>query len=287
MLTSAATRWPVYLDPNFTGASTGGTKASAVDEAASAFVTDYYNNLPDGGYLQVGYDGWSTGSTDRSFMTMPVPAEIYGATVLSATLNITEHYAPACDSSSNEPTWVDLYTTGAISHATQWSHQPAWIGSALASANVAHGYDSSCPAAGVPFTGTLQGFYQNVARAQTATFETFGLRARDESSKWGWKEFQNNPTLTIIYDHGPDIPSGLHTSVTPSCAGGIIGDGTVALYGTLTHPDWRKGAVVYATFTLWKTSDAGKTPIAGSGTEQKDAYSNDTPAPFVVTMSAL
>jgi hypothetical protein len=276
MLTSAATVYPVYIDPAWVPSA--GSKANGSTTVNTAFpAQSYWGKLP-GGLLQVGDQDWTSPTfTARSFMNMPVPAQIHGATVLSAQLNITEEIAPSCTA-----TQVNLWSTGSISKSTTWNAQPAW-NSVLASQTVAHGY-TGCNAAGVGFN--VLSIMQTAASKSSQTQETFGLRAADETDKFGWKQFSNNPTMTITYDHGPNVPSDLHTSPATSCSGSsTAGDGSVSLYAEVSHPD--SGAVLGATITLWKTSDTTKAAVAGSGTALPDNFSSGDIATFVASQSAL
>ena len=81
----------------------------------------------------------------RSFLAMPMPSKIHGATMLSAQLNMTEEWSPSCTAKP-----VQLWWTGPISSGTTWNSQPGW-NSEIGSQTVAYGYDSSCPAHGVGF----------------------------------------------------------------------------------------------------------------------------------------
>src|SRR5450432_4257160 len=168
------------IDPTFTAPSAG----SSADEwttVNTAFPGRSYWDTA--GLLQVG-DQMRTRphSVGRSFVSLPVPSQIYGATIITAQLNMTEESSASCS-----PTPVQAWSTGPISPSTTWNNQPAWKSEAD-SQTVAHGYSSSCPAAGVGFN--VKSALQSAAN-QKSSRATFGLRAGNESSPAGWKQFAN------------------------------------------------------------------------------------------------
>jgi ricin-type beta-trefoil lectin protein/concanavalin A-like lectin/glucanase superfamily protein/fibronectin type III domain protein len=243
MLTSARTVFPVYIDPSFTAPSAGSSR-NEWTTVNNGFPSQSY--WKTSGLLQVGDQAWSSPFfVARSFVNMPIPSKIYGATILSAQLNVTEEWSPSC---SARP--VQAWNTGAISSSTTWNSQPGW-NSDDDSQNVAHGYDSSCPAKGVGFDvkSTIQS-----AADHKWTQATFGLRAGDESDPYGWKQFSNTATMAITYNHTPNTPTGLSTSPATSCTAStptVVGDGNVSLYVPVSDPD---GGTLGVVIDMWKTS---------------------------------
>ena len=262
MLTSPAVRFPVYIDPTFTAPSAG-SSASGWNTVNDAFPTT--SNWKTSVDLQVGYNGWSSPFFKaRSFVQLPVPTKLYGSTIISAQLNVVEEHAPSCTA-----TPVQAWLTGAISSGTTWNNQPGWS-TELSSQTVAHGYDSTCPAAGVGF---------NVASAIVSaannrwTQVTFGLRAGDESDEFGWKEFSvavNSMTMSVTYDHPPATPTKLSTSPSTVCSAAtptVVGDGNVSLYVPVSDPD---GGTLGVTLQMWKTATG--TAFAGTPTNPQNLF---------------
>lgn len=259
MLSSAATVFPVYIDPTFTAPSAGSSR-SAWTTVNNGFPNQSY--WKTSGYLQVGYNGWEAPLfTARSFVNMPVPAKIYGATVISAQLNMTERWSPSCTA-----TPVQAWLTGAIGSGTTWNNQPSWS-TEQASQTVAHGYNSSCPAAGVGFN--VKSAIQSAANSKW-TQATFGLRAGNESDAYGWKQFDNTATMSVTYDHAPPAPTGLTTSPPTSCGAAnptIVGDGDVKLNVPLKDPD---GGTLGVTLQMWKTATGAA--FTGTPTDPQKFY---------------
>jgi Ricin-type beta-trefoil lectin domain/Concanavalin A-like lectin/glucanases superfamily/Fibronectin type III domain len=259
MLASPATVFPVYLDPSFTAPSAGSTRNE---------WTTVNNGFPDQSYwktsglLQVGDQAWSSPFfVARSFVNMPIPSKIYGATILSAQLNMTEEWSPSCSARS-----VQAWSTGAISSSTTWNHQPGW-NSNVASQNVAYGYNSSCPAHGVGFN--VQSTIQSAANNKW-TQATFGIRAADEGDAYGWKQFANTATMSITYNHAPNTPTGLSTSPSTSCTANsptVIGDGNVSLYVPVSDPD---GGTLGVTVSMWNTATGAA--FTGTPTDPQKLY---------------
>lgn len=244
LLTAPTTVYPVYLDPTFTAPSAGSTQNSWT-MVNSYYPTTSYWKSGTGGLMQVGYDGWDSPTfTARGFVNIAVPSALYNSTIISSQINFTEEWSPSCSTRN-----VDLWTTGAISSSTTWNAQPAW-NSKIGTANVAHGYNSSCPAAGVGYdiTSTMQADANN-----KATNQTFGLQAASETDAYGWKQFASATTVSTTYDHTPNTPAGMTTSPNTQCTATPptpVGDGQVTLYAPVSDPD---GGTLGVHFQLWKT----------------------------------
>lgn len=276
LLTSLSTVYPVYIDPTFTAPSAGSSRNEWTTVNNAFPAQSYWKTTST--LLQVGDNAWSSPYfVARSFVNMPVPSKIYGATVLSAQLNFTEEWSPSCDTRA-----VQLWLTGGISSSTTWNSQPSWISEA-GSQTVAHGYDSSCPAAGVGFS--VLGDMQSAATGKW-TQATFGLRAADESDEYGWKQFADTATMSITYDHTPSTPAGLSTSPSTSCTAATpttVGDGNVSLYVPASDPD---GGTLGVTIDMWDTATGAA--FTGTPTNPQTLYvSSGSTAVFIAHQAAL
>jgi hypothetical protein len=241
-----------------------------------AFPDRSYWETP--GLLQVGHQPRHPPHfVARSFVNMPVPAQIYGATIIAAQLNLTEEWSASCTA-----TPVQAWSTGAISPSTTWDNQPAW-NSQADSQTVAHGYDSSCPAAGVSFN--VQRTMQSAA-SQKWSQATFGLRASNESDPGGWKQFANTATMSITYDHAPDTPTGLTTSPATSCTAAtptVVGDGNVSLDVPASDPD---GGTLGVIVEMWNTATGAA--FTGTPTDPQLLYvSSGSTAVFIAHQADL
>jgi len=282
LLSSPSTVFPVYIDPTFTPPSAGSSDSAWAQVDSAWPATTYWKQS---GYLQVGDQGWSSPYfVARSFARLSIPSVIKGSTILSAQLNFTEEWSPSCTKKE-----VDLWETGGISSSTSWNSQPGWT-SKLATQTVAHGYSTSCPAAGVGFN--LQSYIQGLANKSTVpSTETFGLRASSETDAYGWKQFRNTASLAITYDHTADQPSGLTTSPPTSCTASTpttVGDGSVTLYIPVNDPD--KGSngspQVGVKVELWNSATG--TEVANFPLSPSQLYGNwGTTLPYVVSQSSL
>ncbi|MGI5175407.1 FG-GAP-like repeat-containing protein [Dactylosporangium sp. CA-152071] len=214
-LTDPATRYPVYIDPTFTGNKAGNAwavVASRADLAGSAFWKSTfmsgsatYGDAGSGLTCDnfTGNTCNSTPYTVRSFFRM----ETYGAagaTVQSANFEILQKWSWTCNPGSDAKLWV----TGGFTTTTTWNNQPAWDGghTATVPANHAVGSPASCANAGtVSFDTTSMVQY---ALGQGWTDLSLGLRAVSEGTNQQWKRFdQSTAVLHIQYDHAPAAPA--------------------------------------------------------------------------------
>ena len=290
LLDSAATQYPVYIDPAFqwTPVSPAFTGWATVAGLPASYAdNNYWKNTPDpDGRLQVGYSPPGENGVQikaRSLLNFSVPlATLKGATINSAVIDMTNVwsfnctpstinlYAPATDLTQGNATW------------NGWSGVP--LGSAVQSKSFAHGHDSGCPALGEPFDVT------STIRADVTannSLRTFVLKAGDESTTTGWKKFDRSSVkMTVQYNHLPNVPTALRTSPTTSCGASPaspVGLGPVSLYAPVSDPD---GNTVGVEFKLWKTSNTAQTALASSNPGVLTA-GNNTTAVLNVAQSVL
>jgi hypothetical protein len=272
LLAGTDTRFPVFIDPTFTWASAGASNNGWATVAKNFPNTNYWKNTPDPlGRMQVGNPGeiWS-----HTLINFPIPTStLAGAAINTATLKITETRSWSCT-----PSQINIYapaSTLTSSNATwnYWDDPARGLGSAVDSQKVAHGYNSSCPAAGVAFDvkPTI------TSLSSTKRTQTFVLTGTDEGSDTNsWKEFlETSPTLTITYNHRPNTPTGMTTSPATSCAAitpTVIGDSPVTLYAPVSDKD---NSTLGVKFTLWKTS-APATILASSDPNALTYHSGST-----------
>ena len=243
MLSDPQTRYPVYIDPN-------------VFFAGSRLAwTAVWKKYPNGSYYnssdiaRVGYEA-QEGNTNRSFFRMST-STVRLKHIIRATFRTYETWSWSCSART-----VYLWNTGPISSATTWNNQPARIGtSPIASANVAKGWSSSCPAGGVDFAGTAVTSAVAQVAARNAADITFSLAAANEGDTYGWKKFKNNPVLEVEYNSVPYVPTGLSIDPGLPCVTGasrpVIGTATPTFRAKISDPD--AGQPVGARFDWWNT----------------------------------
>ncbi|MFB9414783.1 LamG-like jellyroll fold domain-containing protein [Dactylosporangium matsuzakiense] len=256
VLAGPATQYPVYVDPGWT--PVGASKSGWATVAKTFPASNYWNKTPDpSGHMQVGNSG---GIYSHTLINFPIAATLRDATINDATLYLTNVYSFSCSART-----MNVYapsSTLTSSNAT-WNSWSSALGSAVTSKSFAHGYNSGCPAAGEGFD--VVGAVRNAAASGKGT-QTFGLAAVNEDSDHnGYKEFDaNSASLTVNYNHAPDVPGALSTSPATACSSspaGVVGDGPVSLYATVTD---REGSDLGVAFKLWKTSDSAQTALASS-----------------------
>jgi hypothetical protein len=265
--------WPVYIDPGWSwGAAQNGYAVIDNSRPNDKFWKDSPSPTKD---LQSGHDP-EMGEVRRTLVNFPIDTSrlTKDAIISSATLNITETWSNSCTASQ-----VNIYapTPFVTANNAYWN---AWAGVSLGNpidtVSTAHGWNSSCPAAGVGFD-ILTGI--KAAAAGARKNQTFVIRAADESADSGWKRWSaSTPKITVTYDHKPNTPTGLHTSPLTSCTGSTIGDHDIKLYATVSDRD---GGTVSENFTVWKSSNS---TVKTTGTFNNVA-SGSGATPFTVKQS--
>lgn len=267
--------WPVFIDPTFSfGAATNGWAVIDNSNPKTKYWKDSPSTQTD---MQSGKDP-QMGEIRRLLLNFPIDTSRLtpDAVISSATLDITETWAYSCTASN-----VDIYAPASVVTATNafWN---AWANVALGTRNdqinTAHGFSSTCPAAGVGFD-VLTGIKSAVTGGRKN--QTFVIKANSEASETGWKRWDASiPKLTVVYDHRPNVPTSLKTSPTTSCSGTTVGDHAIKLYATVSDPD---GTTLNATYAVWKsTNTAVKT-----GATLNNIANNSGNTPYTVTQKWL
>jgi hypothetical protein len=277
MLTSASTRFPVYIDPSFTAVTkTGGKEAYDPVQSESGCTGSHYNS---GSYSfsPVGYDNFQAGSCqsndkDRALYRIGIPSQIFAANaiLLSASFQLTEVYTSSCSASPK----VAVDWIGAINSSTGWPG-PGPVSSDHQQ-NVAMGPDKkSCDTIEDTADRVSQGFdaRSDLLSIGSASNITIRVWEDGDTNDADHKQFTNNPDLQVIYTDSPNVPSGLEEAATSSGTGSlpcgsspssppIIGktDSTNGPYLLGTYGD-TDGAAVQANIQYWNytTSSAPTT----------------------------
>ncbi|WP_405477583.1 RHS repeat-associated core domain-containing protein [Streptomyces canus] len=229
LLKGGSTAYPVYIDPAFTPHPTSGSTLH-YDEVQQAFPTVSNYDTGGSGGLATGYQGFSSPTgIERTFYNLSVPSAIYGAHVISATLNTKVTYAAASGSNS---TTVNVFSEGPISSTTTWNSQPAKATGATnpnyPSPNVSKSFTTTSSSPNLPVAFDLTAGMQTIANLHNNNW-TLGLYNATETNDVDFVRFTDNPTFSITYNNPPATPANL--SMTPSV---VTGSSTYTSTGTPT-----------------------------------------------------
>ncbi|MER7283752.1 LamG-like jellyroll fold domain-containing protein [Dactylosporangium sp. NPDC000244] len=261
MMQASGTKFPVFIDPTWTPVNQGKSAWATITKNFPS--TFYYNKTPDpNGRMQVGNSG-SGGIWSHTLLNFSIPSALAGATINEAKLTATEEWSYSCSAR-----YVDVYapsTTLSSSNAKWDSWSGVSLGSAVDSQNVAHGYNSSCPAASVGFN-VLSTVQADVSGGKGT--QTFVLTGRNEATDVNaYKEFNaSSPQLSITYNHAPSKPVGLFTSPSTDCMASnptIVGDADVSLFAPVRDPD---GGQLSVAIDVWKTGTSPHQVVKSTGT---------------------
>lgn len=249
-LSSAATQFPVYLDPTMSASRT----AWAMINRSYPTAPYYKWATADEG---MGYNDLTGVNVKRLFWLFNT-TPVNGRHILGATFSAYDTYSvySSCPASAAE-----LWLTGAFSGSTTWNTSPSWM-SRLSSVTAVAGRTNCSP------NGLRLDFDATAAVVQAArnnwSGTTLGLKAADESSNTGWKRFRADATLSVTYNTVPAAPTGMRTEYpTTSCVQGSgrpsIPNDPPVLVSRLNDADGAAGQHVQGQFELWHT---GGTKIA-------------------------
>ncbi|WP_367127231.1 LamG-like jellyroll fold domain-containing protein [Saccharothrix sp. HUAS TT1] len=197
------TRYPVYLDPDYSCTSCGkahhvvvqsGYRTAKNFDATTGSLSD----------LKAGYQTSDSSGISRTYLQMNTSA-IIGKTVDWATLNTTLLYS-WWGSAQAKPT--ELHLAGWVDANTTWDNQPGGgpvpgtSSSHLSSVNTVN----QSQAANVP----MQFGATAAARAAAAGgwgLTTFLLKGEQENTTYSWRRFGLNPYLEVHYNSTPNDPT--------------------------------------------------------------------------------
>ncbi|HEX4057580.1 MAG TPA: hypothetical protein VHX87_04595 [Galbitalea sp.] len=268
-VTSRAVTYPVFVDPDWTGAVQHFTY---IDEAYPNQA--YYDGEDAGGQQRVGYIEAADSPDNlnhlaRAFWQLDTSG-VEGDTILAAQFSVTEDWSYNCTASP-----VELWQTRGFNSSTTWNNPPLLFVTLQDTQTVAYGASGSCPTHTVGFDASNA---VTTAAGGDASGITLGLKASNESSDSGWKRFDQSASLVITYDTPPNTATSLSIA-TPSRACStsssspvyVNGTQAIILQATITDPD--VGQNVDATFKVWKPGASSSTY---SSTTALQAQGNET-----------
>jgi hypothetical protein len=257
MLDDPATVYPVYLDPGVQAARSAWTMIDSGNP-----TTSYWNSSQN---ARVGTNNGGTNKY-RSFYNLNLLSlggqSIAAKRIMSSTLWVKETGSASCAARR-----VDLWHTPGVTSATTWNNPPEYL-SLQSSQTVAKGFSSACPAGSVGFDATQ--VTQDAANAGWKSV-ALALRSPDETDNSYYKEFDNNPYLSISYQAWSTITvTSVGTQPSVPCVTGagrpLINTATPLLWVRVADP---AGASVRAEIE-WSAVGGSKigsalTPEAASG----------------------
>ncbi|MCM2428166.1 hypothetical protein [Streptomyces sp. RKAG337] len=270
LLTGATTRYPLFIDPSWNPHPASGSRQHFVEVQSGCPTAKNYDSTKYGN-PGAGNNTWSgCVGLERSYFQVAIPSSVWRTHIVSATMNVLEASSSSCSASAN----VALVSSNAFNANTTWNSKPAGI-STLGS----HSWGPACssqPSYGYPITASIA----KAAAASQGSW-TFAL-VGDESSGTYFKRFSPNPSLSITYNHVPNVPGALSANVGSmalGCATGtpypVVGK-TVAttppmLTSTVSDADrdalaatytyWVNGATTKATATSATVASGQKAPV--------------------------
>ncbi len=210
ILTSEDAKFPIYIDPSWTGniSDSAWTSVWSKHKTSSFWKNSTaLNNGSTNGSAGAGRTEDCKGCGDhiiRSLFRMDISA-VRGTnkSIQSATFRIEQRHSWTCSPASNAKLWL----TGAISSSTTWNNQPTWNSSYTAQtpANRKNGAVHGCAGPGTIEFNVTTMVRHAVGQGSTMTV---GLRAVDEGTKNQWKRFNHSsPKLSITYNTIPNAPT--------------------------------------------------------------------------------
>ncbi|WHM38306.1 FG-GAP-like repeat-containing protein [Streptomyces sp. BPTC-684] len=251
LLGASDTKYPVFIDPLWSGSSNG--ERQHWSRVYKKWPTNSYYDAKD--VARVGFEH-ETDGVSRSFFQMDT-AKLKGAKVITSTFRIKNVWSWSCQARP-----VQLWETGPISRKTNWNNQPARIGSApLKTVDESKGWSStSCPAGNLEFDVTPK--MKTVADQGKASI-TLGLSATAEDEKgdqpeedtFSWKKFDpKTAVLETKFNRVPEPPDMLGTFPYTNCqAGSAVGNTHVSLHARVRQND---AGPLHAHFAVTKAGES-------------------------------
>ncbi|MFI5860550.1 hypothetical protein [Streptomyces sp. NPDC051546] len=266
VLLASATRFPVIIDPPFTGGKTGiwATVYSATPNSAYKWGSGWQSdNPPD--EPRVGYNG--TGDT-QAFFSMKMDG-LHGANIRDAQFAVVQTHSWGCDPAAAGPT--ELWASKSIETTTPtWNTRNNFWTYKLDERKFAHGNPTYCPGdEGADFYSPALIAYIQESANTSGSPVALGLRVPNSylGNVNSYKRLRNNPVLQIDYNFAPEVlatgayegnfePTGEGNKSVP--CGGIIRNSGLALTATMRDRD---GGSVTPGFEVMNTTTGQYIPV--------------------------
>ena len=191
MLNDSSTRFPVYIDPQTYAPKAGDwTMVSKYWASAPQYR---FNGDSDAGVGDCSWDYCAPSDVKRIFFELPT-SKFEGKSIIDADFVAHETWSASCGARD-----VELWRAKAFGPTTTWNSSSDNWQERLDTEDVAHG-SPGCPSGDVEFDATDGVEY---AAANNSAYAYFGLKATDESDKYGWKRFGDDAYLRVTYNRPP------------------------------------------------------------------------------------
>jgi hypothetical protein len=206
LLTGKDTKYPVYVDPYWSGGS-GGSQLNWARISSNGW--NVYNSTSKTGATKarIGLDDWPGGAGERArtYYRMNT-SDIRGAEITAATLYVTHTWSASC------------YNTAAVVYATKpvskwnstglsWGKEPAKIGGELATVNAGRVNCGTKSEKVNPPTlkFNVVGYARSAIRDEKLSSLTFRVEAKNMDDKYSWKQlaYGGGATLSVTYSFRP------------------------------------------------------------------------------------
>lgn len=208
LLTAKTTRYPVYVDPYWSG------NPSQIKWARiSSNGWDVYNSTAKTGAAsaRIGYDNWPTGDAERARTYYQMnTAGIRGAVVFEASLYVVERWAASCYNTD-----AVIYGTNApsgwSSSSLYWGHEPAKKTGVLSTVS---SKELNCDTSKIAVSPASLKFnvlsYLKTVATGKQSNATFLVEAKDMNDKYSWKQlgYGGGATLSVRYSYKPGLLNG-------------------------------------------------------------------------------
>ncbi|MEU4236339.1 LamG-like jellyroll fold domain-containing protein [Actinoplanes sp. NPDC026619] len=219
LLTAKTTKFPVYVDPYWSG------NPSQIKWARiSSNGWNVYNSTSKTGSTsaRIGYDNWpesgGAGERAKTYYQMNTSG-IKGAEIFEANLYVTERWAASC-SNTAAVVYGTAAPSGWGSGSLYWGHEPGKATGVLSTVN---GRELDCgkktirvSPASLKFN--VLSYVKTIAKGNKAN-ATFVVQAKDMDDKYSWKQlgYGGGATLSVKYSYKPKLLNGTGSpKTTPS-----------------------------------------------------------------------
>ena len=202
-LADSATKYPVYLDPDYSCAVCGKAHHVVVQSGFPS-AKNYDVTTGDLNDLKAGWQNNDSSGISQTYVEMFTGA-LAGKTIKWASLNTTLQYSWHPDASA---TPTELYLANAFGPGTDWNHRPGPVNipgvqAFQSSSNVTNQF--SAPNVSMQFGATGAVTY---AAANGLGSLAFLLKGSHEGDTTSWRRFALNPYLEVHYNSTPNNPVG-------------------------------------------------------------------------------
>ncbi|MFF6958048.1 hypothetical protein [Streptomyces sp. NPDC008317] len=254
LLTAKSTVFPVYIDPAYVPHPASGSRLHWNEVQQAYPNTSNYDSSPSNGN-GVGYQGFSSPKgIERTYYRVGIPSAIWGGTVLSADMKMTESYSASCGTTSYG---VQAWSTNVFDASTTWANAP---GKVAQQSSVNFG-----PACTSSPSGTFS-FMNQVTNAAANHWQTicFVLVASSETNEVQFKRFSSAASLSITYNTPPTTPTSLAAS--PTATDGYAASATPTLSAKATDANSDTVRLDYQVLSGTTVKASGSSAFVNSGT---------------------